>query len=126
MCDRSNVYLHCYLFPSAKSVSPTFLSTEDTQAVYSGVHRTLPGGWDAVHHLSQSQAIRVKEGNKIINIRYMRCISVCAEKLWKRLKGALWPMSNHTRVQTGVQTWLSLVQIFVNTLVLTNMVVDCV
>lgn len=99
------VYLHCYLFPSAKSVSPLpLLSTEGAQAIFPGVHRSLPGGWDAVQHPSQSQAIGIQEGNSIIIIRYIRCISVCGVKLWNKLKGALRPLSKHERVRTAVQT----------------------
>lgn len=99
------VYLHCYLFPSAKSVSPLpLLSTEGAQAIFPGVHRSLPGGWDAVQHPSQSQAIGIQEGNSIIIIRYIRCISVCGVKPWNKLKGALRPLSKHERVRTAVQT----------------------
>lgn len=105
ICGWSDVYLHCYLFPRAKSVSPLpLLSTEGAQAVFPGVHRSLPGGWDAVQHPSQSQAIGIQEGNSIIIIRYIRCISVCGVKLWNKLKGALRPLSRHERVRTAVQT----------------------
>lgn len=75
-CGWSDVYFHCYLFPSAKSASALLLlSTEGAQAIFPGVHGSLPGGWDAVQHPSQSQAIGIQEGS-IIMIRYITCISV--------------------------------------------------
>lgn len=75
MYGWSNVYLHYYLFPSAKRVSLLLLlSTEGAQAIFPGVQRSLPGGWDAVQHPSQSQAIGIQEG---ISLIIVSCISVC-------------------------------------------------
>lgn len=85
--DWSDVYLCCYLCPLAKSVPRSLLSTEATQAVFPGVQRTLPGGGDAVHHLSQGQAIRVKEGQKIIS--YMMYTCVCSETVEQTEGGAV-------------------------------------